>query len=228
MPIFGHSASSHAVLANPKSISFPRTICAYGSRGGIKTKMVLGTENKQLLWKVDGSVSGDVVLYDNPDQRTNMLGIVRSSWGSSNQVYIPPLGTSNQPIQEEFRTEKSFLSESHTFSVLVGQGHYARPERFEWKSNGALGGALGFKGYKLVRSATGETVADWSADWTGGLRSKVATFHFNGSGASGELGDQWALMAVMTWLKLYQRYIQTATAVFAGSGAGAGVAAATA
>lgn len=219
MGLFGHS-TTHAVLANPQQIHFPRTIHAYGSRGGIKTNMVLGTEGKQLLWKVDGAVSGDIVLYDNPNERTNMLGIYRKG-----TVHIPPLGTGSQPIQEEFRTEKSVFSEVHSFAIVVGRGPSARPEKFEWRNAGLLG-VMGMKGYKLVRVATGESVAEWSADWSGGLRSKCASFNFVGTGASGQLGDAWALMAVMTWLRLYQRYIQTATGVFAGAGASAGVAAA--
>lgn len=37
---------------------------------------------------------------------------------------------------------------------------------------------------------------------------KAAKFQFLNSGATGELGEAWALMAVVTFVRVWQRYMQ--------------------
>ncbi|KAH6604341.1 atp synthase alpha chain precursor [Trichoderma cornu-damae] len=55
-------------------------------------------------------------------------------------------------------------------------------------------------------SAPGEILAVW-ADSSKSLR-KAAKFQFINSGATGELGEAWALMAVITFVRVWQRYMQ--------------------
>ncbi|KAK0759615.1 hypothetical protein N5P37_007803 [Trichoderma harzianum] len=52
----------------------------------------------------------------------------------------------------------------------------------------------------------GEILAVW-ADATG-LSKKAAKFEFINSGATGELGEAWAVMAVITFVRVWQRYMQ--------------------
>lgn len=53
----------------------------------------------------------------------------------------------------------------------------------------------------------GEILAVW-ADATGMSLGKAAKFEFINSGATGELGEAWALMAVVTFVRVWQRYMQ--------------------
>lgn len=103
-------------------------------------------------------------------------------------------------------------------------------EQFEWRrSRGEAVAVLDGRGYgwKLVRLAAGpppgagpqgdmryagggprgsdgaEVVAVWSE--AGYSMSKAMKFAFVGTGASGLLGERWAIMAVMTALGMFQR-----------------------
>jgi len=103
-------------------------------------------------------------------------------------------------------------------------------EQFEWRrSRGDSVASLGGRGYgwKLVRLAGGpppgasmhgkvryvtggdrgsdgsEVVAAWTE--TGYSMSKAVRFGFFGTGASGLLGERWAIMAVMTAMGLFER-----------------------
>ncbi|KAL7786789.1 hypothetical protein V8C37DRAFT_289078 [Trichoderma ceciliae] len=55
-------------------------------------------------------------------------------------------------------------------------------------------------------STAGEILAVW-ADSSKSL-TKAAKFQFINSGATGELGEAWALMAVITFVRVWQRYMQ--------------------
>jgi hypothetical protein len=48
-----------------------------------------------------------------------------------------------------------------------------------------------------------EVVAAWSEN-SGMTLSKIAKFHFLGAGATGEFGDDWALMAALSAFRLWK------------------------
>ncbi|WPH01516.1 Hypothetical protein R9X50_00436200 [Acrodontium crateriforme] len=132
---------------------------------------------------------------------------------------------------EKLQSHTRLTSVSFTFIVPVpSKGGGAKyPEKFEWRqSRGAeVKSAASSKyttGWKLVRlsneNATGvggrrkdreigetsdgkEVVAVW-ANYAKMSMTKVACFQFCGTGATGELGDEWTLMAVLSVLRLWQ------------------------
>ncbi|KAL7947430.1 hypothetical protein V8C42DRAFT_286060 [Trichoderma barbatum] len=59
----------------------------------------------------------------------------------------------------------------------------------------------------MYENTDGEILAVW-ADATGLSLKKAAKFEFINSGATGELGEAWALMAVITFVRVWQRYMQ--------------------
>ncbi|KAI1506600.1 hypothetical protein F5X99DRAFT_423231 [Biscogniauxia marginata] len=131
-----------------------------------------------------------------------------------------------------------------TFTVETGDGPgNARREAFEWRHSragevAALGGRS--SGWKLVRLATDagtatagagagagsaksstdgrEVVAVWA--WPSMSLSKALKFRFLGAGATGALGERWAVAAVITALRIWDRERRARN-----SGAGAGGAA---
>jgi hypothetical protein len=128
-----------------------------------------------------------------------------------------------------------------TFDFDVGVGKETRKERFEWrpsragevraldkwawgwklvrlgdlheeKSGGAGGGSRDVRPHGETSDGR-EIVAVW-ADNSSWSRSKIGKFHFLGAGATGALGDAWALVAVMSALRLWDHVLQiTAAAV---------------
>ncbi|KAI1652163.1 uncharacterized protein F4817DRAFT_363080 [Daldinia loculata] len=122
-----------------------------------------------------------------------------------------------------------------SFVVEVGPGLGGRREMFEWRrSRGGAVEALGgrMSGWKLVRMRTDapsglggggggggrgtatfaggaragdgrEVVAVWA--WANMSLTKKLRFRFLGSGASGVLGERWAVMAVATALWIWER-----------------------
>ncbi|KAI1141079.1 hypothetical protein F5Y05DRAFT_298787 [Hypoxylon sp. FL0543] len=125
---------------------------------------------------------------------------------------------------------------TYPFSIEVGLGKDVRVENFEWRgSRGAEIQGLDkyTRGYKLVRlgregagkggerssraantTSDGKEVVAVFAQNTGWSMYKVFKFQFLESGATGVLGDRFALTALMTALKIwYIEYIaQTASA----------------
>ncbi|KAI5462860.1 hypothetical protein BGZ63DRAFT_422277 [Mariannaea sp. PMI_226] len=121
-----------------------------------------------------------------------------------------------------------------------GQDESCYPEMFEWRhSRGDEVKKLGQSstGWKLVRLGSGgrpeeydsqqgtvhvdgftkdgkEVVAVWAHGKTFGNVKNMGEFHFLGSGATGELGLQWSLMAIMScfcvWLRTTQQSTTTA------------------
>ncbi|KAI0900872.1 hypothetical protein F4806DRAFT_172215 [Annulohypoxylon nitens] len=145
--------------------------------------------------------------------------------------------------EERFEAGGGFGHKIYTFSIETGVGAGARREMFEWRhsSGRAVKGLDGRSGgWKLCRLATGppagaegrgfveggergsdgrEIVAVWA--WASGSLTKLFKFSFLGSGANGVLGERWAVMAVMTALKMWdiERRARQAAANAAGGGA---------
>ncbi|KAI5867850.1 hypothetical protein GGS23DRAFT_593117 [Durotheca rogersii] len=132
------------------------------------------------------------------------------------------------PLREQtvvMRQRASWTHLSYGFSAAVGRGKDLRPEDFEWRrSRGPevrqVNGGAGLSGWKLVRlaaghrsaeggkgaageaSGAGEVVAVWSHNASASM-TKVLRFQLVGSAAAGLLGDEFALVAIMTALKVW-------------------------
>lgn len=145
-------------------------------------------------------------------------------------VILPPLPGSGEDSSHEYlRHDPTYLTESYRFNIDVGLGGEKRmyPEEFEWRRSlgdevKGLNKNKNQLGWQLVRlhsdvgvqaDRTGEgsvratadgkeMVAVW-APYAGWSLTKAFTFQFLGSGASGELGERWATMAVITALRLW-------------------------
>jgi len=103
---------------------------------------------------------------------------------------------------------------------------WSLPEKFEWRpsrSKEVIGDDYLSWGWKLIRISgdTPDTPAGTSHVTEGAvasdgkevvavltdyarISSKIAQFQFLGSGATGEFGDAWAIMAVVTALRVWQ------------------------
>lgn len=101
------------------------------------------------------------------------------------------------------------LSELFHFRMLVaGTGI---EEDFEWRGGSAWGNRrVSERNLVRMRESTGkgeieEVVGVWNDETPSFTRgNKLGTFQFLGSGSTGELGPAWALMAVMTLLRILE------------------------
>ncbi|KAK3313273.1 hypothetical protein B0H66DRAFT_565744 [Apodospora peruviana] len=137
-------------------------------------------------------------------------------------------GTIREPLVSD--VSMTLNNSRFTFTFDVGRpGKETRRETFEWRISKAIEvrtlDSMAF-GWKLVRlgpdqpTVTGrggprrardsgeasdgkEVVAAWSEN-SGMTLSKIIKFHFLGAGATGELGDDWALMAALSAFRLWK------------------------
>jgi hypothetical protein len=139
----------------------------------------------------------------------------------------PPPGAENESSYEFLRHDPSFKTETYRFTIDVGLGgdKETLPENFEWRPSDRqeiqqlvkrnkyiLGWELVRLGSRVdIRDGEGssgitpdgeEIVAVW-ARYAGWSLTKAFKFQFMGSGASGELGERWAVMAVISALRIW-------------------------
>jgi hypothetical protein len=127
------------------------------------------------------------------------------------------VGGGGEAVCEELRLHGQVIREKYTFAVRVGAANHnsSLPEKFEWRPTGlskipGMGSAA--MSYELVNMSRGdEVVAKFSNSMSGGIRSNLATFEFlnggvpSGPAAEREMGDLWRLMAVMSFLRIWQK-----------------------
>ncbi|KAB5569913.1 hypothetical protein GE09DRAFT_1283111 [Coniochaeta sp. 2T2.1] len=148
-------------------------------------------------------------------------------------IELPRQGSEGGTIREPFVSDVSMTLKNSRFrfSFDVGlRGKETRRETFEWRISKAVevraldsmafgwklvrlgpdgdqptGGRGGPRGARDVGEASDgkEVVAAWSEN-SGLTLSKIAKFHFLGAGATGEFGDDWALMAALSAFRLWK------------------------
>ncbi|OHE95029.1 hypothetical protein CORC01_09686 [Colletotrichum orchidophilum] len=173
------------------------------------------------------SSSPPIVLHSGPSDNFPPLASVEyHSFSSRMSITLPPAPTrtpGGAPIIE-LESKTDFPSSSYIFAIGVGP-NCERLEQFEWRtSSGEAIAALGgrSRGWKLVRLAQSvpqnagpgafrggdgnEIVAVWTD--AGMSMTKEAKFAFVGSGLTGELGERWAIMAVISGLAIFERQRQ--------------------
>jgi hypothetical protein len=205
----------------------------------------LGEHQSQPLYTISThtgwSGQPDVLLHSGPnDSSPPLAGASSNTFSRSSTVELPPLPGSGRASAEETLDFSGFGHGKYSFSVEVGSA--GRREAFEWRhSHGkevdALGGAR--TGWKLVRVATdapggdargsrfvsgGPRTSDGKevvAAWSNARMSmtKQLSFQFMGSGATGALGERWAVMAVITALRIWDRERKARQRSAAGAGA---------
>ncbi|KAI1101493.1 hypothetical protein F4804DRAFT_335191 [Jackrogersella minutella] len=155
-----------------------------------------------------------------------------SRWGLSKTTVVklnpavdPSSSSTQQPATITMRETRQGKHITYPFSVEVGLGKDVRVEHFEWRGSG--GGEvkeLGkhARGYKLVRlgsdalgqggeraarsagaSSDGKEIVAVFAANTSWSMNKVLKFQYLESGATGVLGDQFALAALVTGVKIW-------------------------
>lgn len=171
------------------------------------------------------SAQASLVLHNGPTEDYPPLASV--TYGSPARrmdVFLPPLpGRPPAPASVQV---PGAMRARFAFSVEVplpgaGAGVY-RAESFEWRrSNSPAVGSLGGRsqGWKLVRlsnelppgaggrgppSGDGHEVVAVCAHAVMSM-SKLWKFAFTGTGASGALGERWAVMAVITGLVIWDQ-----------------------
>ncbi|RKU47251.1 hypothetical protein DL546_008842 [Coniochaeta pulveracea] len=175
-----------------------------------------------------------IVLHKGADPKNPVVGTVTKEGLMNHDTVIELPMSSQQgpeggPIREHLVSEVSMILKNSRFrfSFDVGRGKESRRETFEWRMSKAvevrtldsmacgwklvrLGsdqptGKGGPRGARDVGEASDgkEVVAAWSEN-SGMTLSKIAKFHFLGAGATGEFGDDWALMAALSAFRLWK------------------------
>ncbi|KAK9771986.1 hypothetical protein SCAR479_11305 [Seiridium cardinale] len=192
----------------------------------------LGQSKDQPLYAVrthtGWSGTPGIVLHNGPSDKDPPLAAAgdENSWSKHSTIILPPLPGSDAKSSTEFmRTNVSWKTVSYPFTIEVGHGPNARRENFEWRQS--RGGEIKeldkhSRGWKLVRlraNAEGsggersarshgatsdgkEIVAVWT--WhSGWSMTKSFKFQFLGSALTGEMGERWSVMAVITALRMW-------------------------
>lgn len=204
---------------------FPSGFSMYRESAFNKSYMI-GVHQNQPLYAVSchtgWSSKPAVILHSGPNESMPPLAAVDSSpYSTTATMILPPLpGTGS--TEERMESSRGFGFPSHMFSVEVGPNN--QRERFEWRhSRGAEVDSLGGlrRGWKLVRLdsnvrnggqfAVGgartrdgdEVVAVWAN--VGMTLSKSFNFRFLGNGDNGSMGERWAVMAVISALRIWDK-----------------------
>ncbi|KAF4976372.1 hypothetical protein FZEAL_6948 [Fusarium zealandicum] len=187
-----------------------------------------------------GGWYGDLIFHDGPDDEQPELARAtrEGKWGADFSIALPQIPDAGSSNGRETLRYKVGRRERYWFGMEVGEGANRHIERFEWRrSHGKDIKSVGQSswGWKLVRIGGGtqkeadsgsddeqtrkdgftsdgkEIVAVWAdaKSWKG--VSKVGEFQLRGSGATGELGTQWALMAIVSYMCMWQKTMQSAT-----------------
>ncbi|KAL7898614.1 hypothetical protein HDV63DRAFT_374252 [Trichoderma sp. SZMC 28014] len=216
-------------------VTFPNTLELNYEASWKKLKLSLGEVSSEPLYTftLPQGWFGDLIMYNGPTSEHPPLAAVRNTGksGMGNAVTLPPLGSGQEVLEEKMSRRSKGLMDVFSFAAVVqvreGEKTTRRVERFEWVGSGSkeVKDLHEWKhGWKLRRVAAsgadededeatneipaGEILAVW-ADSTISKR-KAAKFQFLNSGATGELGEAWALMAVITFVRVWQRYLQVA------------------
>ncbi|CCF35983.1 hypothetical protein CH063_07655 [Colletotrichum higginsianum] len=167
--------------------------------------------------------SPPIVLHSGPANTSPPLASVDyHSFSTKMSMTLPPApkGSPGGAPVIELEYNLDFPTLNYAFAMGVGP-NCERLERFEWRSSSGEAIAMldgRSRGWKLVRLAQSagsagfrssdgkEVVAVWTD--AGLSMTKVAKFAFTGSGLTGELGERWAIMAVISGLAICERQRQ--------------------
>ncbi|PHH64168.1 hypothetical protein CDD81_4915 [Ophiocordyceps australis] len=210
------------------SIQFPLRFDIYDT-GRSRNRFALGDKkNPTHIVSLVSGLYGDLVLYNGPTAEADPVVLVRNSrsLGRIDDIEVAACADGRLAIREELRSRSNGWSRAFEFAVSAGPG--LLPEKFEWRASRSdevrkLGGAN--SGWKLLRLGRQEEIVAVVAQPRMSL-SKVGIFNFVGSGATGELGDAWAAMAVTSFARMQQRQLQNTQSASSSAAASAGASAA--
>ncbi len=169
-------------------------------------RFYLGSEAEGPLYALtfhDGPGFRQMELYSTTEYKAPLLALATNEKRySSNGVITLPGNSQSETINNTERVKSKSLANVYTFGVNVGRGTEVRTELFEWREDKKPKPKI----RRLVRIHDGgaEVVAIWREGSVPNRQGRLATFEFTGSGLTDELGDYWALMAVVTALRVCQ------------------------
>ncbi|KAH6894684.1 hypothetical protein B0T10DRAFT_480949 [Thelonectria olida] len=212
---------------------FPTTLKVAIEKSMTKIVCLLSEPDSEPLYAVSlpQGFWGPMIFHDGPTDKHPVLAAVRDESKMANKFGVTLPASPKEAVesrQELVKWQTVSKKERYWFGLEVGHGAQRRLNRFEWRhSHGAEVRSLGGSkwGWKLVRlgadsgaeglntveategnealaSDGGEIVAVW-ADATGLTLTRVGEFHLVGSGATGELGQSFSLMAVASCLCIW-------------------------
>ncbi|KAL7921046.1 hypothetical protein ACQKWADRAFT_296777 [Trichoderma austrokoningii] len=225
-----HQKLHKATLAG---VSFPNTFELYYEPSWKKLQLSLGEASSEPLYTFNLPEGwwGDLIMYNGPTLQHPPLAAVRNTGksGMGNAVTLPPLGPGQEVLEEKMARRSKGLMDVFSFAAVVtareGEKTTRRVERFEWVGSGRKEVKdldEWSHGWKLRRAqaASGadededeaanqmEILAVWADASSIRSMRKAAKFRFLNRGATSELGEAWALMAVITFVRVWQRYMQ--------------------
>ncbi|TQN74095.1 hypothetical protein CSHISOI_01323 [Colletotrichum shisoi] len=212
---------------SPSSVArqFPPAFNVYAQ--SFSRTLLLGEHQNQPFYALSihsgFTSSPPIVLHSGPANTSPPLASVDyHSFSTRMSMTLPPApkGSPGGAPVIELEYNLDFPTLNYAFAMGVGP-NCERLERFEWRSSSGEAIAMldgRSRGWKLVRLAQSAGSAGYrSSDgkevvavWTdaGLSMTKVAKFAFTGSGLTGELGERWAIMAVISGLAICERQRQ--------------------
>lgn len=228
-----HQKLHEATLAG---VSFPNTLELCYESSWKKIQLSLGEASSEPLYTFNLPEGwwGDLIMYNGPTLQHPPLAAVRNTGksGMGNAVTLPPLGPGQEVLEEKMVCRSKGLMDVFSFAAVVeareGGKTTRRVERFEWVGSGrkevkdlnewlhgwklrrvqAASGADEDEDEAANQVPAGEILAVWADASSIRSMKKAAKFQFLNRGATGELGEAWALMAVITFVRVWQRYMQ--------------------
>ncbi|KAK8099988.1 hypothetical protein PG999_010362 [Apiospora kogelbergensis] len=179
---------------------FPPSFTVYSTDDvGGRHYMIGETRSRPPLYAVSlhaGWKGPDVELHSGPSESEPPLATAKrgSLFGDGATVQLPGPDGGGGMVKEKVDASNDFPYPSYGFAIEVEQGQ--QREEFRWVHIGMR------KGWQLARLSTSEVVAVF--DWTT-LTKKELYFQFVGHGGTGILGERWAIMAVITAIRAWDR-----------------------
>ncbi|KAI5465050.1 hypothetical protein BGZ63DRAFT_379261 [Mariannaea sp. PMI_226] len=177
---------------------------------------------------------GPMIFYDGPTDKDPIMMTVKDEgkWANKFSITLPESPDEGvRSRHEAVKWQTVSKKERYWFGLEVGHWPDRHLDRFEWRrSHGTEVQSVGGTkwGWKLVRlgqnaaqqaaagreegfsSDGGEIVAVW-ADAKGLTLTNIGEFQLRGSGATGELGQSFALMAVSSCLCIWLTMMRLST-----------------
>ncbi|KAI1344010.1 hypothetical protein F5Y15DRAFT_184652 [Xylariaceae sp. FL0016] len=238
------ASSSHHIARQ-----FPPAFGMYKASSFSQRHYAIGEHQANPLYHVSihsgWSGQADVILHAGASESAPPLASVDGSAFSRKHSITLPAAPAAGAATQTLSSSMGWPHSTYSFAIETGHGAAAPVERFEWRhsSDDAIKGMGGRgSGWKLVRLSTGapagmghdaqfvgggprtsdgkEVVAVYS--WASMSMTKAMYFQFLGSGASGGLGERWAIMAVITALAIWNKERKARNSAAASSGAAGG------
>lgn len=156
-----------------------------------------------------------VRLYSGTDRTSTTLSSSGTDkWNDPYSFISLPAASSAMSISQTERLMHKTGGDQSSFSIQTGErGNGTMNELFCWQGkNMYLARGKDIEPWILVRDgnnaeAGNEIVATWAELEEMDDQGKIGTMYFQGSGATGELGDYWKLVSIAALLNLlYSRY----------------------